>query len=765
MPLHPHRGRGVIDVSRYIYVDTAFGGVDHRNKVHKFTEVRLNGVSDCYVSHNRATDDLVSWVQTHENEKGNPTVKGFDGATWADNLHLDIDAEGNLGLALKRLHDVLDRLEAWGVDLGSIRIFFSGAKGFHIEIPHTLFGGFIPSKEFPKRLRRAAKRIFGDIPFDTSVYDALRLWRLENSRNAKSRLFKIRLTVSEARTASIDEITALAAEPRDTSTVPELAEVPDDEWMPVEELVGIWAATIVDDETPDREAWRAPTDAARDGQTSAAIAASWPGGGENKTEGEKPGGQVSRHADYLLPIVGFLARRTSPDHVRAIVEDAAEQANDQTFLNGRDWRGEIKRIAEGAEERIKKNESVKGLPSLAKQFPGLARVLPALWPAPTIDFDEEEMLSAQASYINWAESKSAGGLRLWTAREIGETTPAEPEWVARPWMARGAITEIDGKIKAAGKTTWALGMCSKMLDGVDFMGEPTTKTSIVYLTEQAPATFRQALARADLTDRDDFHALFWHDTVGIPWSTVVAFAAEAARQRQAVLFVDTVSQFANITGDSENNAGAALEAMRPLQEATARHNLAVGIVRHERKSGGDVGDSGRGSSAFAGAVDVVLSIRRSESHARPTIRVIHALSRFSETPDVTVVDLQDGEYVNLGSEEAVAAMEARERITQTLPLAEGDALEEKALLEAAGVKRSTGQRVLRELLNEGLATRIGEGRKRDPYRYWAGSDFHSAQATPPWAESNTEPAYTCAVCGIVTDSADLCVACEMEAAS
>ena len=40
MPLHPHRGRGVIDVSRYIYVDTAFGGVDHRNKVHKFTEVQ-----------------------------------------------------------------------------------------------------------------------------------------------------------------------------------------------------------------------------------------------------------------------------------------------------------------------------------------------------------------------------------------------------------------------------------------------------------------------------------------------------------------------------------------------------------------------------------------------------------------------------------------------------------------------------------------------------------------------------------------------------
>ena len=387
----------MIDVSQYIYVDTAFGGVDRRNKVRKFGEVRLNGVSDCYVSHNRGTEDLLKWVQTHENENGNPTVKGFDGPTWADNLHLDIDAEGNLELALQRLHAVLDRLEAWGVDLGSIRIYFSGAKGFHIEIPHTLFGGFIPSKEFPKRLRRAAKRIFGDIPFDTSVYDALRLWRIENSRNAKSRLFKIRLTVGEARTASIDEITALAAEPRDISATPELISVPDDEWMPVDELVGIWASTIFDDDVSDGEEWRAPTDAARDAQTSAAIAASWPHEGENKTEGEKPNAQVSRHADYLLPNVGFLTRRTSPEHVRAIVEAAAEQAGDQTFLNGRDWRAEIKRMAEGAAERIKKQESVKGLPSLAKAFPGLARVLSALWPAPTIDFDEEEIHSAQAS--------------------------------------------------------------------------------------------------------------------------------------------------------------------------------------------------------------------------------------------------------------------------------------------------------------------------------------------------------------------------------
>jgi hypothetical protein len=43
----------------------------------------------------------------------------------------------------------------------------------------------------------------------------------------------------------------------------------------------------------------------------------------------------------------------------------------------------------------------------------------------------------------------------------------------------------------------------------------------------------------------------------------VGFGAEA-------LVIDTLGHFAGIRGDSENSAGAAQEAVRPLQEAAAR---------------------------------------------------------------------------------------------------------------------------------------------------------------------------------------------------
>ena len=74
---------------------------------------------------------------------------------------------------------------------------------------------------------------------------------------------------------------------------------------------------------------------------------------------------------------------------------------------------------------------------------------------------------------------------------------------------------------------------------------------------------------------------------------------EKAIQKGAMLVVDTLFKFAGIRGDGENASGEAVEAMGPLQLATSA-GLSVAVIRHERKSGGNVGDSARVSSAFGG---------------------------------------------------------------------------------------------------------------------------------------------------------------------
>ena len=312
--------------------------------------------------------------------------------------------------------------------------------------------------------------------------------------------------------------------------------------------------------------------------------------------------------------------------------------------------------------------------------------------------------------------------RMWhfrTAREIAESAPQTVDWIAEPWVARGAITGLDGKIKSAGKTTWAFALSRAVVDGLPFLGKPTKQGKVVYLTEQGDTSLREALRRAGLLDCDHLVLLSWHETRGRPWPDIVQAAVREALRREATLLVvDTIAQFAGLGGDDENSAGAALAAMAPLQEAAAVHGLAVLLTRHERKSGGDVGDSGRGSSAFAGTVDVVLSLRRGEGNSRPSIRVLRALSRFSETPDTLIIELDGDAYRALGDESAVALHDAREAILQTVPSSSDQAMPLDALLDGAKVmKRTVAQEAIQRLINEGELRRVGAGKKGDPFRY------------------------------------------------
>ncbi len=323
-----------------------------------------------------------------------------------------------------------------------------------------------------------------------------------------------------------------------------------------------------------------------------------------------------------------------------------------------------------------------------------------------------ETLSPQPTAVVRGERK----LRWRTAEEIATETPAEVRWVARPWFAAASITEVDAKIKA-GKTTWVLAGIHAIVNGEPFMGEATERGAVVILTEQNAATFRESLRRADLLGRTDVHVLYRTETTGMEWPDIVSVAeAKCCEVGAVLLLVDTLTQFSGLRGDAENNAGDALRVMEPLQDAAAR-GLCVVSNRHDRKTGGDVGDSGRGSSAYGGAVDIIISMRRPEGNTRPTLRVLGAASRFSETPDRMMIELTPEGYVAIGDDTAIATQEAREALIQHVRSLTAPAKEAELCEALKPIHASTLGRVLRELVEEGAFTKVGRGRKGDPFRY------------------------------------------------
>jgi hypothetical protein len=260
-------------------------------------------------------------------------------------------------------------------------------------------------------------------------------------------------------------------------------------------------------------------------------------------------------------------------------------------------------------------------------------------------------------------------------------------------------------------------MCEAVITGGTFLDELTMQSPVVYLTEQPPASFREALRRASLLTRDDFVVLLFHTTISIPWEQVVNAAyLEMQRRGAKVLVVDTLPQFAGLKGDAENSAGNALEAIQPLQ-AIAAQGMAVLIIRHDRKAGGDVGDSARGSSAFGGAVDIILSLRRGEGNSPPTVRVIQGIGRFDGIPDKLVIDYRNGKYVSLGTETQVIQAQAREQILQAIPEDDSMALSVDEILKATGVKGTVGRAIIKELLDRQIITRNGKGKAGSPFRY------------------------------------------------
>ncbi len=317
------------------------------------------------------------------------------------------------------------------------------------------------------------------------------------------------------------------------------------------------------------------------------------------------------------------------------------------------------------------------------------------------------------------QGAAARKLPFRTAAEIARTAPRKTRWLVKPWVAFGATTELAGKVKKAGKSTLVSHLVQCVLVGKDFLGEPTRKSGVIWLTEQPRSSFDLLLRRAALLGRNDLTVLYWHEVSKVAWPDIVGATVREARRRGArLIVVDTLTRFAALGGDNENRAGDAEKAIGPLVVAAAKHDLGIVLIRHERKSGGEVGDAARGSSAFSGGVDIVLLLRRMENGPRKRIRVLHALSRFDETPDQLAIELGNDGYIPLGNTDDVIRQQARKRVLVELPRKATIAMTLDELLKKTKEKRTTVQLCLRELLEQKKIRRVGEGHKGDGYRYY-----------------------------------------------
>ena len=218
---------------------------------------------------------------------------------------------------------------------------------------------------------------------------------------------------------------------------------------------------------------------------------------------------------------------------------------------------------------------------------------------------------------------------------------------------------------------------------------------MLYLTEERATTFRAGLKRVGLDHMAGLYLTFRHEAHGSWPELGRQITAMAKTLGVGLVVIDTLSVWSGIEVDKENDAGAAMEAMRPVEDMAAA-GLAILVLRHERKSGGEVGESARGSSAFGGAADILLSLKRDPAAGSENRRMLEAVGRLEGWAPKLVLEMTDGHYRSLGTSAQVEADKARQIIMTVLPATKDEALTEKQLLEQTEdeVSRSTLKRVL-----------------------------------------------------------------------
>lgn len=178
------------------------GGKCIEQKVIPATDTAIAEVRDYYL------ENVYTTIWQYENEViENPCIKVIAP------LYFDLDSKGDLETARREASNLIETFEeVWGIPHTQISVYFSGFKGFHVEIPSECFG-VEPRNDLHIIYKSMVTRIVQELKLKTielDVYDRRRKWRIPNSINEKSGLYKIPLTYKELREFSIEQIKELA---------------------------------------------------------------------------------------------------------------------------------------------------------------------------------------------------------------------------------------------------------------------------------------------------------------------------------------------------------------------------------------------------------------------------------------------------------------------------------------------------------------------------------------------------------------------------
>ena len=198
--------------------------------------------------------------------------------------------------------------------------------------------------------------------------------------------------------------------------------------------------------------------------------------------------------------------------------------------------------------------------------------------------------------------------------------------------------------------------------------------------------------------------------------------------QETVVVMDTVRNLLGLEDENDNSKVA--RAMIPyVALAREGHKTLIALV-HDRKGGGEHGEGIAGGHAFLGVVDIAIELLRDTGRRRRRLR---GWGRVIEVPELLYELRDDNTMIAIGSPEAVALREVKDRVGAALT---DEWKKTKEIRDSLGDPKPSEDQVIKalELLaGEGKAERdppISQGKRQGKsYRWREAINFTSDESS------------------------------------
>lgn len=237
--------------------------------------------------------------------------------------------------------------------------------------------------------------------------------------------------------------------------------------------------------------------------------------------------------------------------------------------------------------------------------------------------------------ISWAKIKEEGNKK---------------DWLWEGYVAKKHSTLLSALWKA-GKTTFLRCLFLAMAHEEEFAGQPTKKSKILVISEEAEGEWVDS--REEVENLGDIkNVMVWSRPLRVKpnlkqWVDLIIKAKEySIKEGVDLVVIDTLTTFWPI--DNENDSAQVIKALVPLYFLTQDASVAVVLVHHFRKGGGEQAQASRGSGALPSFVDNIIEFTRSDS-GFPNQRTLKTYGRFSNViPEIVIEYTNEGKYISKG---------------------------------------------------------------------------------------------------------------------